>query len=180
LAIPKSQSFTIRREPATPKRMFEGLMSRWTMPRACASASAPATGSRISSASSTGRAALEQLADLERRIAGVLEIPEVVDAQRVRVRELRERERFLDEVLVRGAVADLVGAQAVEDLDADGTEEALVVTAIDDRHPALRERTVDEVALEQGAASEAEGIPRYSTVSGRHASPSNDGPLGSE
>ena len=61
--------------------------------------------------------------------AGVLEaeVTEVVDAQRVRVREPRQRERLLHEVLVARAPDAGLAAEPREHLDADRARQPLVL-----------------------------------------------------
>src|SRR5262249_39628223 len=77
------------------------------------------------------RAAVHVLADLERHAGRVLgaEVAEVVDAKRVGVREARERECFLDEVLVARAPDPGLAAEPAEHLDADRARQALVGAA---------------------------------------------------
>ena len=67
------------------------------------------------------RAAVHVLADLKRHAGRVLraEMTEVVDPQRVRMREPRQRERFLDEVLVARAADARLAAEPAEHLDAN-------------------------------------------------------------
>ena len=87
-----------------------------------------------------------------------LEVPEVVDAQRVRVLQLRERERLLEEVRVRrledGAPAGVVAARALDEggaqqLDAHDAIEPVVGRAVDRGHASAADPVEDRVAVEK-------------------------------
>ena len=96
------------------------------------------------------RAAVHVLANLQRHAFGILrpEVTEVVNAQRVRMREARQRECFLDEVLVARATDAGVTAEAGKDLDADGTAQPLVVAFEHDAVTAGTNLLDDLVAVE--------------------------------
>ncbi len=100
------------------------------------------------------RPAVHELADLHRhpRLRGRSEVPEVVDAQRVGVREARQRERLLHEVLVAGPADARLAAEAGEHLDAHRPAQPLVVAAVHDAVTAGRDLLDDAVTLEHEVA----------------------------
>ena len=130
---------------------FAGVRSRWTTPRACACASAAATGAqyrRVSSQSSERPAtavssadAVDELQD-EHRLAVVLE--DVVETDDVRVLEPCERRRLALEALAQLGV---VGDPRVEHLQRDVAPEALVARAPDDAHAAAPDLLAEAIAV---------------------------------
>jgi hypothetical protein len=80
------------------------------------------------------RSAVHVLRHVERDLVGVLglagDVTEVVDAQGVRVRQARQRERFLDEVLVTGLRDAGVAGEACKDLDTNRPRQALVAAEV--------------------------------------------------
>ena len=169
LAMPKSASLGMSAAPSW-SRMFDGLMSRWTMPAACASPSAPAIGSMTVSVAATLKAppfadalvqgaAGDPFGDLEGQRRLALQEAEIVDAHGVGVRQARERERLLHEVIVAGRVGGRgAGLEAVEHLDAHRAQEALIEAAIDHAHAAVGDHFLDEVAIEERRGDEVEPI----------------------
>ena len=141
-AMPKSASLGSRFPPTVPNRMFCGLISRCTMPSAWASASAAhiAPITRTVSTSDClpcSRMICESVPPFmnSQTWSGMpswsfgAEVAEVVDAERVRVRQPRQRERLLDEVLVARAADAGLAAEPGEHLDADRARQPLVEAA---------------------------------------------------
>ena len=111
-------------------QMLAGLMSRWTMPAACAAASADAICAAYASAVATGsgpprqqrveRHAIDELHRDERRAVVLVDL---VDGDDVRVVERRGGARFLDEAARPSGSAGRLGRQ---DLDRDRAAEPRV------------------------------------------------------
>ena len=132
-------------------------MSRWTMPRAWAAASARATAAAIRAACRGGSGpapaqdrgevlAVDELHDDE-RAGRVLAV--VVDGDDVRVGERRGRLGLLAEAGEEVGVAQVLGA---EELDGDVAAELGVAGPVDRRHAALSEQLDQPVATAEDRA----------------------------
>ena len=123
-----------------------GVRSRWTIPRACAYASADAIGSAISDTSAqpklrfraTSREVrpVDELHHEERRLA-VLAV--VVEAHDVLVHERRQHARLAREPAPE---LEILGDPGVEQLDRDVAAQAAVASAPDRAHAPLADASL--------------------------------------
>ena len=135
--MPKSRTFA---RPSRVIMMLAGLMSRWTMPLACAAASAAATCAPYSSAVAIGSGALREH-PIERRALDQLHrdegrarvLVDVVDRDDVRVVEGGGRARLLHEPPVAIGIGRRFWRQH---LDGDGPAEPRIDGAVDHAHAA--------------------------------------------
>ena len=181
LAIPKSMIFGC---PSSSTMMFEGLMSRWTIPRACAVWSARARRAAISSARrqssgpsprTTSSRAPAQALEGDEGPAGIGVAPEVVHDHDRGMGQARGRPRLGQEALVEAVL--LLGRRAEGELDAlerDRARELGIVRLVDDAHHPAADHASDLVAADGAGKGFGQGLRSaplsYETTSGAGAS----------
>ena len=154
-AKPKSRTLTT---PSVLTTTFAGFKSRWTMPRACARASASAMGIAMRSTSGT-RIPPPRNEQVQALAGDVLHDDEVdpvrrldlVDGDDVRMVEGGGGTRLLDEAQSSVLVRHPLGGQ---DLDRDLAAESCVAGAVDLAHPSRAQQGEDLVGPELRAGRE--------------------------